>query len=187
MATVKRANVPATHPTVYVGLALAVVGLLLAMYAYTGARVYDIAFAFIAMAGGVLSLLGIMVAAWGRSIMASRASRARRGTFSRDAFSIARAEETPPTIAAPSGKAQPAGALFAFRRKPPATREPAADDPRNPDVAARLDPPQESVSVVVAEPVRATLRCPQCANEFTAEGVRPFQATCGRCGFAATV
>lgn len=185
MATVKKAQVAPTHPTVYVGLGLTVIGLLLAMYAYTGTRVYDVTFAAVALGGGVLALVGIFVSAWGRSIMASRATRARRGLITKDALDLTRPEKpAPPTVAAPEkkrrfafgGKKQkeekPApGALFAFKRSGP------APVPMAEPTAAPSD----------AGTVRAKLRCPQCANEFVAEGVRPFQATCGACGFSATV
>jgi len=213
VATVKKANVPPTHPTVYVGLALAAIGLLLAMYAYTGSRVYDIMFAFIAIGGGVISLAGIMTAAWGRSIMAARASRSRRTAMSVDALALgkpvpveeARGSESMPTIAAPSEKkrfsfsmpkrakkeapnADPA-ALFAFKRRADAAPAPAAptarDDPRNPEVSAAL-----AESPIGPEPeavLKISLKCPQCGTQFSAEGVRPFEARCSACGFAATV
>lgn len=219
MATVKKANVPPTHPTVYVGLALAVMGLLVAMYAYTGTRVYDIVFAFIALAGALLALAGILVAAWGRSIMAARASRSRRAVIREDALSLAKpvaasdapaSSETLPTIATPPEKKRfsfpipkrakkedkregSPGAVFAFKRREPAAAPaesarapPAADDPRSPGFAAAL--PAETASVsLVDRPTRATLRCPQCGNQFVAEGVRPFSATCPTCGFASTI
>jgi hypothetical protein len=198
VATVKKANVPPTHPTVWVGLGLAVVGLLLAMYAYTGARVYDIAFAFIAIAGASIALVGILAAAWGRSIMSARAARARRATFSQDALAIAKpveaseamaetmGSETMPTVAAPSSKkrfsfsvpkrmkkeeprADPA-ALFAFKRRP-----------------AAPPPAGEELVTLVEKPVKATLKCPQCSGTFSVEGVRPFEARCPACGFASTV
>lgn len=219
MATVKKANVPPTHPTVWVGLALAVVGLLLATYAYTGARVYSIAFAFVALSGALLALAGILVAAWGRSVMASRASRARRATFQADAMSIAKpvsaaqaiaevSSEQAPTVAASAEKkrfsfampklprrerapkeqksATPAGeeksaipsGAFRFRRREE-TPEPEAEPRPQPEPLVTLAPRPE--------PVRVTLRCPQCSTTFSAEGARPFEAVCGNCGFAATV
>lgn len=208
MATVKKANVPPTHPTVWVGLALAVVGLLLATFAYTGTRVYDIAFAFVALAGGLLALAGILAAAWGRSIMAARASRSRRGLIKEEALKL---EEELPTIATTREKkrfafplpkrkeerTESASGVFAFKRRAPEPQpEPtlARDDPRHPE--AQLEASPESIPVTVApapqpspesEPVRVTLRCPQCSETFSAEGVRPFTATCGTCGFSATV
>lgn len=217
MATVKKANVPPTHPTVWVGLALAVVGLLVATFAYTGTRVYDIAFAFTALAGGLLALAGILTAAWGRSIMAARASRSRRGLIKEEALKL---DEQLPTVATTREKkrfafplsrrekpekaeAQGAAGVFAFKRRAPEPEpvpepEPpmARDDPRNPEV--QLETPDEEIPITVtsepesspessAEPVRVTLRCPQCSQTFSAEGVRPFTATCGNCGFSANV
>lgn len=168
MATVKKANVPPTHPTVYAGLALASVGLLVAIWAYTGTRVYEIVYAVVAAIGGVLALAGILVAAWGRSIMAARSSRSRRATIAQDALAVGKpasitqaateslGSETMPTVAAPSEKKRfsfpipkrtkkedkpvEAAALFAFKRKPVEAQpaERAPDDPRHPVVAERL-------------------------------------------------
>lgn len=223
VATVKRSNVAPTHPTVWIGLALATIGLLIAVYAYTGARVYDLLFAFVALIGAMLALIGILVAAWGRSVMAARASRSRRATISADAMTIAKPEPEPtqaatsedaPTVAPsrekksfgfaipkrakkekkkePAKDAIPAG-VFAFRRREP---EP---EPTNEPEPIRLEPrPEPIVEAPLADepmvtlappapPVRVTLRCPQCSTTFSAEGVRPFSATCGSCGFSATV
>ncbi|HEX2022259.1 MAG TPA: hypothetical protein VHH36_06065 [Candidatus Thermoplasmatota archaeon] len=204
---------PATHPTVYVGLGLAVVGLLLATYAYTGSRVYDSAFALVALAGGVLALLGIMTAAWGRAVMGARAQRRARGRPA--------PEPAPglPTVAAPEGKsekrripfpiprrakretgeAKPASNLFSFRRRsapPPAPEEPAPPEAVIEAPAPEPVPAPPAVEVAVAEapvaapaPVleRVTLRCPRCATTFTAEGARPFAATCPSCALVAEV
>lgn len=192
-AAVKRQS-PPTHPTVWVGLGLAALGLLLAAYAYTGTRVYDITFAFVAILGGALALGGILTAAWGRAVMAARAQRSKRGLMKDDAVKAAHAahvaEEAPPTVAAPASKRsfdfaraarrlmpQPRakttegtskGGLFAFRSPAPPVEAPAA-------------------AVVAAEPQRIKVRCPQCSTEFSGEGVRPFTLTCPSCGFAAEV
>ena len=210
MATVKRGNVPPTHPTVWTGLALAVVGLLLAVFAYTGSRVYEITYAFVALAGAFLALAGIFTAAWGRSIMSARASRSRRAGISADALAMARPgperEELPPvssedapTVAAPKDKKRLPFSLPRRAKKKEERREapiPAGalrDEPA--PVAyptpAPLPPvpalaPDEPL-VTLSGPVRATLRCPQCGATFAAEGARPFQATCASCGFSATV
>lgn len=203
MATVKKANVPPTHPSVYVGLALAAVGLLVATYAYTGTRVYDITFAVVALLGALLALGGILAAAWGRSIMAARASRSRRGAIQAEALKM---EEDLPTIAAPKEKKRfafplpkraakekvPEGsggaAVFAFRRRTEETPTPVEAAPV--EAAAAPEPVEalaEPAAGAAGEPVRVTLRCPQCAETFSAEGARPFLATCGSCGFSATV
>ena len=146
-ATTRKRAQPATHPTVYVGLLMAIVGRLLAMYAYTGTRIYDITFAFIAIGGAAIALTGILVAAWGRAVMAARAQRARRGLATRakeqETDVAIRVEEAPPTVAEPAekkrrlampplpklgrrkkaeenGEARPAkanAAMFAFRRR----------------------------------------------------------------------
>lgn len=201
MATVKKANVPATHPTVYVGLALAVVGLLLAMYAYTGTRVYDIVFAFVAVGGAVVALAGILLAAWGRSIMSARAARSRRSAMKDDAMKLAdevpskgRAKPVPPpedlpTVAAPASKkrfdfsigrrkekpakAAEASNVFAFKRKPAEAGPTTAPAAREASAA----PPEPAIE-------RVTLGCPSCATQFSAEGTRPFRVTCPSCGFS---
>src|SRR5687768_14750723 len=105
MAATKRAS-PPTHPTVWIGLGLAGVGLLLALYAYTGTRVYDVMFAGVALAGGLLALGGILTAAWGRAIMSARASRERRQLIRKDAVIVADeiAHQPPPTVAEPATK-----------------------------------------------------------------------------------
>lgn len=211
MATVKKSNVPPTHPTVWVGLGLAAIGLLIAIYAYTGSRVYDVTFAIIAALGGLIALVGILVAAWGRSVMASRAQRSRRATFTQDALAIAKpsalaeevGSETMPTIAAPSEKkrfsfsvpkrapkkekANGTEGVFAFRRKDAPQPQRAADDPRDPAFSPTPMPAAPEPTPLEVGPVRATLKCPQCAQTFTAEGVRPFEARCTSCGFASSV
>lgn len=217
-STPRRAQ-PATHPTVYVGLALALAGLLVAMYAYTGTRIYDLTYAYIALGGGVLALLGILTSAWGRAVMASRAQRARRG------FDAPRpsSDEAPPTVAVPRAKRtlklppmprfgrkaeapQPAAdaSMFSFRRRsapppsPPAEPSPAAAALPAQQVevetvpAAPQTPPEEAPIEVAPMPAggaveRITMRCPRCANEFTAEGVRPIAVSCPSCGLAGTV
>lgn len=200
MATVKKANVPATHPTVYAGLALAVVGLLVAAYAYTGTRIYNVVYAAIALVGGLLAFVGILTAAWGRSIMAARAARSKRGLDSgQRAATESLASEQPPTVAAPAEKkrfsfpmpkrrpkepeAAP-GAVFAFKRRAAEPVAAAAEPANTPEPSAPL--------VTLAPPAspeleRVTLKCPQCATQFTTEGTRPMLATCPSCGFSATI
>lgn len=114
----RRRAQPATHPTVWVGLLMAIVGLLLAMFSYTGTRIYDATYALVALGGGVLALAGILVAAWGRALGAARAQRARRGLAAKPA---PLPEATP--AEAPPEKAD--RRMFAFRKK----AEPTADAP----------------------------------------------------------
>lgn len=194
MAQVK--HVPPTHPTVYVGLGLATVGLLIAVYAYTGVRVYDIRFAFVALVGGILALGGILTAAWGRSVMAARASRQRRGLIASDAVKVADVvgAEVEPTVAVPKAKrsfdfarsrkkekerekaptATSGGSLFAFKRREEAM-----------EAAVEAVP----AAVVEAPPTREriTVKCPDCATVITAEGVRPLAIACPSCGFSDTL
>lgn len=180
MAATKRAQ-PATHPTVYVGLALASVGLLLAVYAYTGTRIYDVRFALAAIGGALLAFAGIFTAAWGRAIMAARAQRSRRTLIHDDAVKAAEAVGAqPPTVAAPPEKkrfdfaasarrafqrrekasrekepaevaAAPRGA-FAFRRRSTPPPPPAPPEEPAPAPAPVEAPPVEVVPAVTAEP-----------------------------------
>lgn len=183
MANVPKRQQPATHPTVWIGLAFASVGLMLAVYSYTGTRIYDVRFALVAFSGGFLALVGILLSAWGRSIMAARAQRARRAGVAPDRSVPVEGASPPPTVAAPREKrrfsfglkakkeAEPAkpAAVFAFRR-----REPAA--------AVAVEAPRE-------EPARErfTLKCPACAHEFTAEGVRPLSVSCPSCAHSGVI
>lgn len=127
MAETKRAQ-PGTHPTVYAGLALATVGLLLALYAYTGTRIYEVRFALVAAGGAFCAILGIFVSAWGRAIMAARAQRSRRAVLHDDARRAAdEGLAPPPTVAAPVSKKR-----FDFKlgaRKPRPAREDAPEKP----------------------------------------------------------
>ena len=202
VATVKKANVAPTHPTVWIGLALAAVGLLVATFAYTGTRVYEIGYAFAALAGGLLALGGILTAAWGRSIMSARAGRARRGLIATDAKKLEEREDLP-TVAAPKEKkrfafgakrkekpleAESVAGVFAFKRRAPDDPRPPASEPAPEPIPVVVTPaPAPAPAPADAKPVRVTLRCPQCSQQFSAEGVRPFAATCGNCGFSATV
>lgn len=190
MATAHKRQSPPTHPTVWVGLGLAAAGLLVAAYAYTGTRVYDIVFALVAILGGLLALGGILTAAWGRAVMAARAQRSKRGLLHDDAIKAAHqahvAEEQPPTVAAPRAK-------VAMRLTQAAKRLVPRSNGRGKDEKAdkralfafRTPPPAPAAPTVQLE--RVTLKCPECANEFTAEGARPFTATCPTCGFAAEI
>jgi len=239
MATVKRNNVAPTHLSVWAGLALASLGLIVALISYTGPRVYDLRFAFVALAGGILALGGILTAAWGRSIMASRAQRARRGltttSRSQGASSSDTTERTsaamarpPPTVAVQEEKPKPKaqkgvfafgrggkkaapqqtapGGLFAFKRSEEPSDAPAssaATSAAHPNDSPSVTSPPADASDAAdaahgsagsagsagsdAAITRITLGCPDCAHQFTAEGTRPFEAKCPKCGFAATV
>ena len=191
MAAAVKRQAPPTHPTVWVGLGLAAVGLLVAAYAYTGTRVYDITFAFVAALGGVLALGGILTAAWGRAVMAARAQRSKRGLLRDDAVKAAHdahvAEEAPPpTVAAPASKKSFDFASAARRLIPKPA--PAKEKPDRKALFAFRSPAAPApVPAPAAEPERVKVRCPQCATQFAAEGVRPFTMTCPSCGFSAEV
>lgn len=215
---------PSTHPSVFVGLLMAIGGLLLAMYAYTGTRIYDRTFAYVAIGGGILALSGILVSAWGRAIMASRAQRARRVAVRENAqqqdqkleekparrgFSLGRKRaaeaRAPPTIAAPAdkkralmptlpklgrrGKAKPengangAPSFFAFKRK----NEGASSSGGASSSVVTEEQPADTDPTADGAIVRITLRCPECNEQFTAEGVQPLTVTCPACSFSGTV
>jgi hypothetical protein len=174
---------PPTHPSVWIGLGLATLGLFVALYAYTGTRVYDVTFAAVALVGGVVALAGILVSAWGRAVMAARASRSRRSVMKEDTLKLAEvALEQPPTVAEPASKRRidlanvfkidlsAATSRLKFKRAP---------RPGGAEEAAVVETPPQSV--------RVTLKCPDCGTEFTSEGVRPFTATCPQCAFSADV
>lgn len=206
-APTKRAQ-PPTHPTVYVGLALAAIGLMLALYAYTGTRIYDIRFVFVAVGGAVLALGGILLSAWGRAIMAARAQRSRRALIHDDALKAAQEGLVPPpTVAEPPSKKR-----FDFKlgaRKPKAPKEETAEKPAGKGAFAFKrraappppPPPAEEAPVVAvaaeahpaaapaAEPAleRVTVRCPRCSTEFSAEGVRPIPIACPSCGLSGSL
>lgn len=223
-----KAKAPPTHPTVWVGLALAVGGLLVATYAYTGARVYEVAFAFVALGGAIMALAGILVAAWGRSIMAARASRSRRAVFKDDALALGRPVPVTQAVTQPSSEDAPTVAVsrekkrfsfplpkrnkssptsrtdersgasgagvFAFKRRQGSTDPAQAQTAEAPPAQAQqapLPPIDAELDAIgdLGEPriVRVTLKCPSCATTFSAEGIRPFQASCTQCGFSATV
>lgn len=184
-----RRATPPTHPTVWAGLGLALVGLLLAIYAYTGTRVYDVTYALVAVVGGALALSGILIAAWGRAVMTSRASRSRRAVIQRDVLKVEHMlEETAPTVAEPPSKKKfsfPRPTIPKFGKK----AEPAADAPKGALFAFKRPPTAAPPAPVTHEPVveRLTLKCPQCSSQFTAEGVRPITAVCPQCSFSAQV
>jgi hypothetical protein len=177
VATATKRSTPPTHPTVWIGLGMAAVGLLVALYAYTGARVYDIVYAVVALVGGIVALAGILTSAWGRAIMSARASRARRATMQAETLKLGEEvlDPPPPTVAEPPAKrrlALPRMRLpsFSLRAKgaPPPTPPPAAAEPVRP-----LE--------------RITLQCPQCGTQFTVEGARPMDASCPSCAFSAHI
>ena len=189
MATTRKAAQPATHVSVWVGLGLSIVGLLIAMYAYSGTRVYDITFAYVAMAGGVVALGGILVSAWGRAIMAARAQRMRRQTLQHDALKLTEmgiAEaRPPPTVAEPPQKKRfafalpgrkakgeaPAveggassGTLFAFRSR---SAPPPAPEPEPVAVEARALEIPAIEGLVVDAPLPMEAAAPAVAERVT--------------------
>lgn len=202
-AAVKRQS-PPTHPTVWVGLGLAAAGLLVSAYAYTGTRVYDITFAAIAILGGLVALLGIMTAAWGRAVMGARSQRASRGFSAQPAPKprpVDADEPASPTIAAPPGKKRTAIDLASAARRLLPARKPEGARPEGPrpggaTATASLfafRSPASKAPPTAPEPraapllERVTVRCPECRSTFSGEGARPFTLTCPTCGLAAEV
>lgn len=185
VATAKR-KAPPTHPSVWIGLGLASVGLLVAMFAYSGTRVYDIIYATIAVVGAIVSLAGILLAAWGRAVMSARAARARRTLMREDTLKLTEAlEPAPPTVAEPPSKKR-----FDFKSLMPERRPsfslrskkaPSPEPSREASGAVVLAPPEE------APLERLLLQCPECDTRFQTEGRRPFVATCPVCSHAEAV
>lgn len=199
MATATR-KAPPTHPTVWVGLGLAAIGLLVAMFAYSGTRVYDITFALVATLGALVATVGILMAAWGRAIMSARAQRSRRAAMRSETLKLNEMLEAPPTVAEPPVKRRLDVKAWMGRR----AKDEAADGngrspekPRRPLFALRgkasTSGAAGSAAVEVAPPaaapqrVRLTLECPNCQAQFEAEGERPFVASCPACGHAEAV
>lgn len=213
MAQTKRRSEP-THPTVWVGLAFALAGLVVALYAYTGPRVYDIIYFFVAILGGVLSLGGILTAAWGRAIGQARRQRSRRLAVAAGGSSVVRTgtddsrtgddgrASSPPTVAAPpekkgllarlkpsGGKGGEKGAAEASDKPKPVfafKRRAAASGEAG---AAENAPAEAGSGDADAGPrkERVTLQCPECATTFSQEGTRPFRVACPNCAFSADV
>lgn len=211
----KRAQ-PSTHPTVYVGLLLAIGGLLVAMYAYTGTRIYDATYFFVAIGGGLLALFGMLTAAWGRAVATARAQRVRRQRAKRAAESGAAIEpaatreaapvEQPPTVAAPREKRRiaipsfvrrgkregsdaedEAGNMFSFRRRAARNEPEQVVVEETPASAAESATTHATDVTSDGVEVRITLKCPQCATQFTAEGVQPIAIECPSCGLTGQV
>jgi hypothetical protein len=101
-------------------------------------------------------------------------SNKKRFSFPKPSALMARRQKDDDAVESSSGKA----ALFAFRRSSNAP-------PAPPEASVAPAPAAESTLVPVVE--RLKLKCPSCAQAFTAEGVRPFTATCSNCGFVAEV
>lgn len=189
MAAAVKRQTPPTHPTVWVGLGLAAAGLLVSAYAYTGTRVYDITFAFIAVVGGLVALSGILTAAWGRAIMGARAQRTSRGFPAKAPAKPAPANEPPaPTIAAPPGKKRTAIDLAGAARRLLPTKKPEKPKSNGAGGASVFAFRSPAVDAPPAAPLeRVTVRCPECGTTFSGEGARPFTLTCPKCRFAAEV
>lgn len=193
MAQTKRRSEP-THPTVWIGLGLALAGLVVAMYAYTGPRVYDITFFFVAILGGLLALGGILASAWGRAVGQARRQRARRLSVSGGKPGEVPVRKTkdaePPTVAAPRNKrsllarfkiqkSEPAPKpVFAFKRKTAPDAAAASDATPEPAEAPTPDAPRKE---------RVTVQCPDCSTTFSQDGVRPFRVACPNCAFSSEV
>lgn len=148
------------HPLLWVGLAVSVAGLLLALWSFTGDRAYDIGFVATAAVGFGLMVAGVLFAAWGRSI-----GNRRRRAAARRPKGLKDIDVAPLALAKPadrrSMRARLADVVRGLARRPPSAER------------ARLE--------------RATLRCPACDAVFEAEGRRPFDATCRACGLVAAI
>lgn len=129
-----------------IGLGALVVGLFIALYGYTGPRIYSLTWFFVATAGVALGIFGISYIGYDRAIRPELDRRKARGL--------------PP---------------------PPPFKERAKTLLE--DVPPLARPGQGPTSSAVATKVeRVRMSCPGCSHAFTAEGVRPFDVACPRCG-----
>lgn len=129
------------------GLAAALLGLLLALFAYTGERVYQLAWFYVALVGFALGAAGILFLGYDRAIAPELARRRARGL--------------PP---------------------PPPFKERARSLLEEDPALAAVTVPKPSSAAPRGRVERVRMSCPSCAHVFSAEGVRPLDVSCPRCG-----
>lgn len=151
----------ARRELVWGGLALALLGLVVAAYSVTGERIYDITWAPVFVLGTAAALAGAAVAAYGRAGPRTQAEPLlpHRGN----------------PVGDPTGKGgADADEAAGAEADTGVSEAPAADPPPAP-TAAELDSHDGPREVVVID-------CPDCGHRFRDEGVRPFRARCPECG-----
>lgn len=142
---------PKAH--VWIGLVIALVGVAIGGYAYTGDRVYHAEFILVAFLGFALLVGGSVLTGWGqanRPRMGGKAAR-RKEEKAKQAKADADQADDGPGIGQ-----RVAGAMAGL--------------------TDRVKEMRRSDTIV------ATVQCPGCGEVFEAEGSPPFEATCPACG-----
>ena len=155
------------------GVAVSFAGFLVAAFAFTDPRIYDVRYFPVMIGGVVLMFGGMLVAGYARAMgprgLAGKqtTARPRRARAPASRGTIAPSAPFAPTAASVKDKA-----LAVAPAVPPA--------------------PAPAATAVASAPVpkaleRLHLKCPQCKNAFSAEGTRPFRAECPNCHYSAEI
>lgn len=155
------------------GFAAATVGLLLAAYAYTPPRVYDIAFLGVAALGFLLMFGGIVAAGWARASAGRKRAR-RRSPTPRSSTLVGAGATRVPVEATP--------------KDAPAAPEPqvAATSGRGRSGLAFLARRRGGRDAEAAPKMRHHVRCPRCDRQFSVDGALPLPVSCA-CGHSGTL
>lgn len=134
------------------GLAALVVGLFVALYAYTGERIYSLPWFYVAVLGVAVGIFGISYIGYDRAIRPELERRKARGL--------------PP---------------------PPPFKERAKTLLEDAEPLTLPKKPAGASSAASARMERVRMSCPSCSHVFHAEGVRPFDVACPRCGLEGVI
>lgn len=146
----RTATAKSGFPRWTIGVAALVVGLFVALYGYTGERIYSLPWFYVAVLGVAIGVFGISYIGYDRAIRPELERRKARGL------------PPPPP--------------FKERAKTLLEDMPPLGSPRttgSPAALARLE--------------RVRMSCPGCAHVFSAEGSRPFDVACPRCGLEGVI
>lgn len=135
-----------------VGLAALVVGLFVALYGYTGERIYSLGWFYVALLGVLLGVAGISYIGYDRAIRPELERRQARGL--------------PP---------------------PPPFKERAKTFIQDPEPLALPGKSSSASAPSKAKTERVRMSCPGCSHVFSAEGARPFDVACPRCGLEGVI
>lgn len=147
----RTATAKAGFPRWALGLAALVVGLFVALYGYTGPRIYSLGWFYVALLGVFLGIAGISYIGYDRAIRPELERRKARGLPPPPPF-----KERAKTL---------------LEDAEPLTR--AGQGERVPAAKARME--------------RVRMSCPGCSHVFVAEGARPFDVACPRCGLEGVI